>query len=124
MTRIQTFSDDSFAAIKRDHERLRYEMQEMRAMLRAFMSAVPDRGKRLFCRFTLGAALATTDLSKSATITHQYGPGADHADTSITVYNLGHSGSGYVFSGASGAAGYAFWDAATKEWYILQMECP
>lgn len=77
-----------------------------------------------YCRFTLGAALATTDASKSATITDQYGPGWDHSTTSITAYNLlTHTAGTYTFSGASGHAGYAFWDTGSN-WRIDQMECP
>lgn len=77
--------------------------------------------KRL-CRFTLNAALATSDASKAATITNQYGPGKDHASTAITVYNLlsGTVASTYTFEGASGEAGLAEYDSGTS-WRIIQM---
>lgn len=77
-------------------------------------------------RFTLAAALATSDASKSATITNQYGPGVDNTTSAggITVHNLLTSTGGvYVFEGASGAAGLAAWDSGTN-YRILQMECP
>lgn len=47
MTRITQFSDDSLAALKRDHERLRYELLHLRTMLRAYMSTMPDAADRL-----------------------------------------------------------------------------
>jgi hypothetical protein len=79
---------------------------------------------KLLCRFTLGAALATSDASKSATITNQYGPGKDHSSTSITVHNLlTHTAGTYVFEGDSGDAGLAYYDIGSN-WRILQMECP
>lgn len=80
--------------------------------------------RKLYCRFTLDAALATTDASKAGTIVTQYGPGGSHTTTSITVYNLlTHTAGTYVFEGDSGDAGYAFWDSGTS-WRIMQMECP
>lgn len=76
------------------------------------------------CRFTLDAALATSEASEGATITDQYGPGADHSETDITVYNMLTSTTDvYLFEGAIGAAGLAMWDSGTG-WKILQMECP
>lgn len=76
------------------------------------------------CRFTLGAALATTDATKAATIATQYGPGEDHESTSITVRNLlTHTAGTYAFEGDSGDAGIAIYDAGTT-WNIVQMECP
>lgn len=81
-------------------------------------------GRKLLVRFTLDAALATSDASKAATITNQYGPGVDATSTAITVHNLLTSTAAtYVFSGASGAAGLAMWDA-DQNYRIIQMECP
>lgn len=80
-------------------------------------------GKKPLVRFTLDSALATSDASKAATITDQYGQGVDGA-TSITVHNLLTStASTYVFEGASGAAGLAFWDSGTN-YRVLNMQCP
>ena len=80
--------------------------------------------RKLLVRFTLDAALATSDASKAATITNQYGPGTDADDTAITVHNLlTQTAATYVFSGASGAAGLAMWDSA-QNYRIIQMECP
>lgn len=74
-------------------------------------------------RFTLGGTLATSEASKAATITHQYGRGIDNS-TSITVHNLLTStASTYAFSGASGAAGLAYHDYGTN-YRIIQLECP
>ena len=81
-------------------------------------------GKKQLNRFTLNATLATSDASKAATITDQYGPGINADVTvAITVYNLETSTGGvYVFSGASGAAGQAIWDSGTN-YRITQMQC-
>jgi len=125
-TKINSFGEDSLAALKRDHERLRYEVRQMRTMLRAFMSTMPDLGKRTFCRFVLVNALTTSEASETATIMQQYGPGVDHdASSSIVVHNLLSHGAGvYVFQGDAGDAGYAFYDSRERKWYIVQMECP
>jgi hypothetical protein len=122
-TTITTLSPESILALKRDHERLRYEVRQLRAQLRAVQSML-ECGKRTFCRFTLNAALATTDASKAATITHQYGRGTKH-DTAITVYNFSAAvGGNYEYHGASGASGKAFYDPIEKKWHIFDMECP
>lgn len=77
-------------------------------------------------RFTLSAALTTSDASKSATITNQYGPGTDNTTSSggITVHNmLTSTGGVYLFEGDSSDAGLAMWDSGTN-YRIIQMECP
>lgn len=82
--------------------------------------------RKLLVRFTLSAALATSDASKSATIASQYGFGCDGTTSSggITVHNLlTATAATYVFSGASGAAGLAMWDSG-QNYRIIQMECP
>ena len=125
MTTINVLSDDSLQAVKRDHERLRYELRELRVMLRALQSQQQDDGRKIFCRFTLNAALATSDASKAATITNQYGYGINHASTSITVQNFLTATAGvYEYHGASGAAGKAFYDPVTKTWHIFDLQCP
>lgn len=126
MTSVPILSEQSIQALRRDHERLRYEVHTLQTMLRAFMSAGgDDRGLKPLCRFTLSGALATSEASKAATMSSQYGAGRSHASTSITVYNLlSHTAGTYVFEGDSGDAGYAYYDAAEKKWYIIQMECP
>jgi len=83
----------------------------------------PKENVKTFCRFTLDSALATTDASKDATITAQYGPGKDHATTDITIYNVAAS-SNYIFEGDSGDAGIGFWDHDGDKWWIVQLECP
>ena len=81
--------------------------------------------KKQLCRFTLDEALATSDADAEATIVTQYGSGANHATTDITVENLLTSVTGvYVFSGASGKAGLAFYSGSGSTWPIIQMECP
>lgn len=123
MTTIRTFSDDSIAALKRDHERLRYEVRELRVQLRAALSAL-ESGLRLFVRFELSASLAKTDASKSATIVGQYGRGGKHK-TSITVYNPADAtNSNYTYSGANGASGWAFYDPIEQKFWIFDMDCP
>ena len=83
--------------------------------------------KKPLVRFTLDADLTTSDASKAATITDQYGPGADNA-TSITVHNLEivpatGTATEYMFEGDSGDAGYALWDSGTN-YRIIQIQCP
>lgn len=76
---------------------------------------------KLFIRFTLTAALATTDTSETATIADQWGPGMLSPNTgsgAITVFN--HASQ---FEGASGASGLAVWDSGTS-YRIYQMVCP
>lgn len=123
MDTIKTFSDDSFAALKRDHERLRYEVREMRIALRAAMSAL-ENGRRIFGRFTLDAALAKTDATKSGTLTAQCGRGSQHP-SAITLNNPADATNGnYTYSGASGASGWAFYDPIQMKWWIFDMDCP
>ena len=125
MTTIQILSEDALRDIKRDHERLKYEVQQLRVMLRACQSQLGDDGFKPVCRFTLSAALATSDATKAATITQQYGYGRDHASTSITLQNFLTKTAGvYEYHGASGAAGKAFYDPKEKKWHIFDMECP
>jgi hypothetical protein len=125
MTTIRVLSDEFIAALQRDHEQLRVEVRELRNVLRSLRSELGDDQLRPVCRFTLNAALATTDASKAATITHQYGTGRLHASTSITVQNFSAAvGGNYEYHGASGASGKAFYDPHTKTWHIFDMECP
>lgn len=83
-------------------------------------------GYKPLVRFTLAAALATSDASKTATIQSQFGPGLANPSTgagAITVHNLLTStASTYVFSGSSGDAGLAEWDSGNN-YRIVQMEC-
>lgn len=79
---------------------------------------------QMLVRFTLDSAMTTSDSSKAATITNQYGLGVQSADTSITVHNMQTASGGvYLFEGSSGAAGLAFWDT-DDDYIIVQMECP
>jgi hypothetical protein len=45
MTRLQVLTDDSLRAIHRDHERLRYEVNNLQTMLRSFRCELTDGGK-------------------------------------------------------------------------------
>jgi hypothetical protein len=93
------------------------------AIVRAGIN-VAESTKKQYCRFTLDAALATTDANKAATIQSQWGTGTDHS-TSITVNNLlTHTAGTYVFEGDSGDAGIAIYSGSGSTWYIIQMECP
>lgn len=75
------------------------------------------------CRFTLNSALATSESSKAATITDQWGQGIAHPTTAITVENLLTKTAGlYLFEGVSGAAGRASYKSGTN-WNIENMEC-
>lgn len=76
-------------------------------------------------RFTLDAALTTSDASQTATITDQYGPGLDNTTTSggIIVHNMETSAAGtYMFEGNLNDAGLAMWDQGT-DYRIIQIEC-
>ena len=76
-------------------------------------------------RFTLDAALTTSDASQTATITDQYGPGVDNTTASggITVHNMETSAAGtYMFEGNLNDAGLAMWDQGT-DYRIIQIEC-
>lgn len=122
-TTITQLSGDSIAALRRDHEKLRYEVQSLRVQLRAAMSAL-ESGLRMMVRFELTAALAKTDATKGATIVGQYCRGGKHK-TAITVHNPADATNGdYTYSGASGASGWAFYDAVTLEFWIFDMDCP
>ena len=84
--------------------------------------SVDEANKQPLVRFTLNAALTTSDSSKAATITNQYGPGIANS-TSITVYNCETASAGtYIFSADSGDAGLAIWDSGT-DYRIIQLEC-
>lgn len=77
-------------------------------------------------RFSLAAALATSDASKAATLVEQYGYGIDNttAASGVTVYNMPTGGGGsYLFEGSSAAIGLAVHDHGTA-YRIIQMECP
>ena len=79
---------------------------------------------QLFCRFTLGATLTTSDASKTGTIQTYYGFGKDHASSTATFNNLlTHTAGTYVFEGASGDAGLAYYTGSGTTWQIVQMEC-
>lgn len=81
-------------------------------------------GYKPFIRFSLSAALATSDASKSATIAEQWGPGVANGAGSITVYNPAISTSStYLFEGDSGDKGVATWRDGNN-YTIYNMECP
>ena len=82
-------------------------------------------GLKQFCRFTTTAAFDTSDGSVPGTIETQMGGGSDHASTSATFNNLLTSTANvYLFEGASGAAGLAWYTGTGTIWQIVQMECP
>jgi len=125
MPRINTLTEDSVRKLANVVHRQELEIQTLHRRLAAFRSELATEHYKPFCRFTLNAALAVTDVSKAATIVTQYGDGLQHQSTSITVYNLlTHTAGSYVFEGDSGDAGIAAFDKASGNWYILQMECP
>lgn len=122
-TTVTQLSQDSLAALRRDHEKLRYEVQSLRVQLRAAMSAL-ESGLRMMVRFELSSALANTEASKAATLVGQYCRGGQHK-TSVTVYNPADATNGnYTYYGASGASGWAFYDAVEKKFWIFDMDCP
>jgi len=83
-------------------------------------------GRKKLVRFTFAQALTTSDASKTATITNQYGPGIDGPTGAgaITVYNLlTHTGGVYEFAGDIGDAGLAYHDSGNN-YRIIIPECP
>lgn len=81
-------------------------------------------GYKLFIRCTLNSALTTSAASVAATITHQYGPGIENEDTSITVHNFLTSAAGvYLFEGDAGDAFLAFHDSG-QNYRLDNGECP
>ncbi|NLX57276.1 MAG: hypothetical protein GXY58_19375 [Planctomycetaceae bacterium] len=125
MAEIRILSEDSIQALRRDHERLRYELMATRARLRAYMAAAGDRGMKPACTFALSTALSASDAAGSAVIIDQYGAGRDHMDTSITVLNP-LAGTARMFYGVAGTVGEALWDPARNGWLIIQLHraCP
>jgi hypothetical protein len=75
-----------------------------------------------FCRFTLNEELTIEDENVGATIETQYGRGAFHAESGITVHNLLTSTGDYEFYGDSGDYGLAVWNSGT-DWIIYMLEC-
>lgn len=73
------------------------------------------------CEFALTAALATTDATGSADITHATVVGYDTQSITVTNHNAATND---VFEGANGNSGTAYYDPANDAWYIIQMECP
>jgi hypothetical protein len=82
----------------------------------------PKSSGSWFVRFTLAAALAKTDASKTGTTVDDYWGGPSPGST-ITVYNLPAS-TNYIFFGASGHKGLATYDDRNAKWWIIQLECP
>lgn len=75
-------------------------------------------------RFELTQTLGTTDLTKSASVDSFFdGIDPDPTDAGVTVRNLAAS-SNYVFEGAIGAKGIAYFDSQNNQWQIVQIECP
>lgn len=91
----------------------------------AVLLASGQQRLKQLCRFTLDSSMADSDSHQDATITAQYGEGLEHTVTDIEVWNLETHASGvFMFTGAMGAAGYAFYDDPNDKWVIIQMECP
>jgi hypothetical protein len=81
-------------------------------------------GYKKLCRFTLDAAMATSNPTGSGLLTAQYGDGTAHSTGAISLDNLlTKTASTYLFSGTSGAAGLGYYTTGTN-WRIIQMECP
>lgn len=73
------------------------------------------------CHFSLGSALALTDASKSCTT--QKCNIYNYEGRTITIYNHPLA-SNYMFEGATGARGTAWYDAYNDKWWMTQLECP
>ena len=77
---------------------------------------------RRYARVTLAEKLTVNMGQCAGIITDQYGPGILNPATSVTLLNLKSGGSGYVFFGEYGDAGYA--DYHTDSTYVLRpLEC-
>jgi hypothetical protein len=87
-----------------------------------FGSVIARKPSARYIFFTLPAALATTDASKSSCTVNGYWDGPNPG-SSVTIYNLPAS-TNYIFSGASGHKGVAVYDEINSKYWIIQMECP
>lgn len=115
----------NLSAVSRTTDQFTIAARDFRSGRWMAVAGSGDDGYKKICRFLLDAALTTSDASVAAKIAAQYGDGTAHSTAgTITAWNLLTSGTSvYLFSGSSGAAGLAYWDAGTN-WRILQMECP
>lgn len=77
-----------------------------------------------WARATFNTALTSATATVAGTLVTQYGSGADHTDTSVTLHNLETSTPGlYVFSGVSGAACWAKYAGYGDHWLIVIPQC-
>lgn len=72
--------------------------------------------------FVLTSNLVITDASKSNCNVNAYWDGTPPGST-VIVYNMPSRIGNYVFSGVSGAHGYAVWDDILSRYKIVQIEC-
>ena len=80
-------------------------------------------GQALKIHFSLSGALATADVSGSATVDAFYnGYDPDYTSAGITVYNLPIS-SDYQYEGDSGDKGAAWYDWTNDKYWIDDLEC-
>lgn len=82
---------------------------------------VSSSGSSRWVEFTLTSSMATTDASSSGATVNNYW-GGDNPGATVTVWNKSAS-SNYIFSGTTGAKGYAVYDERAAKWRIVQMEC-
>lgn len=67
----------------------------------------------------------TSDATVPGTLTDQWGYGADHTDTDITLHNLETgTASEYVFCGSSGGACWCRYMGTSDDWALVIPECP
>ena len=125
MGRHEIISPDSLRNLSGHVARMQQEIHNLRRRLSAYVCELDDasQGIKPLFRFTLDAALATSDATGSGLITNQYGEGtAQSTASAVTLINLAITG-GYLFSGSSGQAGLAYYGSSTGS-PIIQMECP
>lgn len=120
MTLIRTLSDDSLAALKRDHERLRYEVEQLRTMLRSFMSTCQPRAATLW-RATLNEAFGATTAHYAAA--DLLGINGMDTGRDIQLYDPLD-----VFSALAGIEGLYVFEQLGSDgktyWMAMQSPCP
>lgn len=120
MTTVPILSEQSIQALRRDHERLRYEVHTLQTMLRAFMSAQGSNPARLW-RATLNEAFgATTAHYAAADLLH-----IDGTDTTRDVSLYDPLDIFAELAGSEGLYCLEQIDRAGVKYYVpLQTACP
>lgn len=122
---VRILSDEAIRQLADDHRRLEEEVRNIYWRLRSFSQLAGDEPKKPFGRATYSADFTSSSESVNATLTHQWGAGQDHTETSIVLHNLLTDESGeYEFYGSEGEACICQYRGDGNNWVILQPQCP